>query len=237
MQSIAQILYPSVRVPIKPKAFPHSPEWTQLVRDQMTLFEDSAVPDETYAGKVILSINRFERKKRLNIALHAVHYLLSQHHNVFLIMAGGCDQRVRENVEYLAELINLYVSIHRIVCLNFFLAKKKESMITLCPGRKNYESQSEYLSSHHLVMSKGRASSFGAMLYYIRRLMSISESFLWRPWLLEDQWFPGTMAAPRLVAVCTLGASLAPLTSRMHCFNIYKPGNHRKRKDRYAGRC
>ena len=155
------------------------------------LFEDSAVPDETYTGKVILSINRFERKKRLNIALYALHYLLSQHHNVFLIMAGGCDQRVKENVEYLAELMSLYVFVYHFFSLfsKDAVGRADQSFLSLIvrTAQRSYEFQNEYPLSRLLVMNKGRASFFGAMLYYIRRLMSILESFLWRPWLLEDQ--------------------------------------------------
>nr|XP_033785526.1 alpha-1,3/1,6-mannosyltransferase ALG2 [Geotrypetes seraphini] len=56
-----------------------------------------------------LSINRYERKKNLILALEALHALqrrLCTHEweKVHLILAGGYDQRVLENVEYYEEL-------------------------------------------------------------------------------------------------------------------------------------
>ncbi|XP_030061010.1 alpha-1,3/1,6-mannosyltransferase ALG2 [Microcaecilia unicolor] len=56
-----------------------------------------------------LSINRYERKKNLILALEALHDLqerLCTHEweKVHLILAGGYDQRVLENVEYYEEL-------------------------------------------------------------------------------------------------------------------------------------
>mmetsp|Transcript_30082 Transcript_30082/g.74637 ORF Transcript_30082/g.74637 Transcript_30082/m.74637 type:complete len:287 (+) Transcript_30082:223-1083(+) len=64
--------------------------------------------EESLTG-IFLSINRFERKKNLSLALRAyAHYLetLARVHGrkAQLILAGGYDQRLRENVEYLQEL-------------------------------------------------------------------------------------------------------------------------------------
>uniref|UniRef100_A0A182SWH4 Alpha-1,3/1,6-mannosyltransferase ALG2 n=1 Tax=Anopheles maculatus TaxID=74869 RepID=A0A182SWH4_9DIPT len=61
---------------------------------------------------VFLSINRYERKKNLNLALNAfkaLQELLSpgEWHKVCLIMAGGYDDRVMENVEHYDELEEL----------------------------------------------------------------------------------------------------------------------------------
>ncbi|PRT53242.1 Alpha-1,3/1,6-mannosyltransferase alg-2 [Wickerhamiella sorbophila] len=56
---------------------------------------------------VLISINRFERKKNLELALESYSLLL---HSTFeareslLVIAGGYDERVSENVEHLAEL-------------------------------------------------------------------------------------------------------------------------------------
>lgn len=54
---------------------------------------------------IILSINRFERKKNLAIGIEAVK--LIQNENVILVMAGGYDSRLNENVEHLKELQQL----------------------------------------------------------------------------------------------------------------------------------
>ena len=56
------------------------------------------------------SINRFERKKDLFLALHAYVYLKcllknSEVNKSQLIIAGGYDSRINENVHYLKELI------------------------------------------------------------------------------------------------------------------------------------
>ncbi|KAJ7395066.1 Alpha-1,3/1,6-mannosyltransferase ALG2 [Pitangus sulphuratus] len=61
---------------------------------------------------LFLSINRYERKKNLALALEALHELrgrLDSHdwNEVHLVMAGGYDKRVLENVEHYEELRRL----------------------------------------------------------------------------------------------------------------------------------
>ena len=61
---------------------------------------------------VFLSINRYERKKNLSLAIYAFGKLLEtldEDHKtaVYLIMAGGYDERVVENREYYEELKSL----------------------------------------------------------------------------------------------------------------------------------
>ncbi|XP_059172301.1 alpha-1,3/1,6-mannosyltransferase ALG2-like [Physella acuta] len=60
----------------------------------------------TEAKICFLSINRYERKKNLNLAIHALDKLLQLQPDadVHLIMAGGYDSRVVENVEHFSEL-------------------------------------------------------------------------------------------------------------------------------------
>ncbi|KIW63971.1 hypothetical protein PV04_08931 [Phialophora macrospora] len=56
--------------------------------------------------KILLSINRFERKKDIGLALRAYHNLSPiARKDTRLIIAGGYDQRVSENVEYHKELV------------------------------------------------------------------------------------------------------------------------------------
>ena len=64
---------------------------------------------ELWKGKkMILSINRFERKKNIGLAIHAFHGLKSQdRQGVRLVVAGGYDPRIEENVRYHQELVNL----------------------------------------------------------------------------------------------------------------------------------
>jgi len=62
--------------------------------------------------KIILSINRFERKKNIPLAVHAfaeLKNLVSEKdfENLQLVIAGGYDTRVTENVEHLNELIEI----------------------------------------------------------------------------------------------------------------------------------
>ncbi|UKZ56093.1 hypothetical protein TrVGV298_009921 [Trichoderma virens] len=67
--------------------------------------------DDVFASgdyKTILSINRFERKKDIGLALKAFAAIPeAQRKGVRLVLAGGYDHRVAENVEYHAELQQL----------------------------------------------------------------------------------------------------------------------------------
>jgi len=65
--------------------------------------------DSIRAGSFFLSINRFERKKRLHIAIHAFKSLRVQLSSreteaPYLILGGGYDARMQENVKYYVEL-------------------------------------------------------------------------------------------------------------------------------------
>lgn len=70
------------------------------------------LPVQTAAKFVFLSINRFERKKNVLLAVEALQELrgllaasrAAPFSDVHLVMAGGYDPRVAENVEYFQEL-------------------------------------------------------------------------------------------------------------------------------------
>jgi len=66
-------------------------------------------PSQLWEGKkVLLSINRFERKKDVGLAIRAYQGLqMSDRRNCRLVIAGGYDQRVAENVQYHKELESL----------------------------------------------------------------------------------------------------------------------------------
>ncbi|KAL2364506.1 hypothetical protein RJZ56_002551 [Blastomyces dermatitidis] len=58
--------------------------------------------------KILLSINRFERKKDVGLAIRAYHGLGEEgRQGTRLIIAGGYDNRVHENVQYHTDLDNL----------------------------------------------------------------------------------------------------------------------------------
>jgi len=67
----------------------------------------------------LLSINRFERKKNLSLAVYALGVLLQKQDyesvrkgkTVCLILAGGYDPRLEENVEYMKELKRLVLNL------------------------------------------------------------------------------------------------------------------------------
>lgn len=64
----------------------------------------------TEEQRFLLSINRFERKKDIDLALTAFSLLLHSDINSrkhLLVLAGGYDKRVKENIEYLDELQKL----------------------------------------------------------------------------------------------------------------------------------
>ncbi|PWI73458.1 glycosyltransferase family 4 [Purpureocillium lilacinum] len=81
--------------------------------------EDAEVKASAGKGKellggdrIILSINRFERKKDIGLAIKAFAAIpVADRKNVRLVLAGGYDPRVSENVEYHTELEALASSL------------------------------------------------------------------------------------------------------------------------------
>ncbi|RDW63127.1 GDP-Man:Man(1)GlcNAc(2)-PP-dolichol alpha-1,3-mannosyltransferase [Aspergillus mulundensis] len=68
---------------------------------------------EVWEGKrILLSVNRFERKKDLGLAIRAFHGLgVEKRRGVRLVVAGGYDPRITENVQYHKELDALATSL------------------------------------------------------------------------------------------------------------------------------
>lgn len=106
-----------------------------------TPIELSGVISET-ATTVFLSINRYERKKNLTLAVEAFAKLLQsldlegeQRDKVQLIMAGGYDKRVIENKEYHEELRDLAESmgvLDRVTFLCSFSDAEKVALLQKC---------------------------------------------------------------------------------------------------------
>ncbi|GLV37695.1 ALG2 alpha-13/16-mannosyltransferase [Carabus blaptoides fortunei] len=95
---VPTVLYPSINT----KAFD---------RNEKHLLNIN-IPEIQEDSFVFLSINRFERKKNLGLAIHAMQALETilrdeEWNKLHLVIAGGYDTRVTENVEYYDELVEL----------------------------------------------------------------------------------------------------------------------------------
>ncbi|NWJ04810.1 ALG2 mannosyltransferase, partial [Crypturellus undulatus] len=85
---------------------------------------------------LFLSINRYERKKNLALALEALHDLRGrldsrEWDEVHLVMAGGYDERVLENVEHYEELRSIATKLNIIDQVTFLRSFSDEQKISL----------------------------------------------------------------------------------------------------------
>ncbi|KAK2582960.1 hypothetical protein KPH14_009016 [Odynerus spinipes] len=99
-----EVLYPSINTDFFDK--------TRTLSLERVL--DTKLPDNSI---ILLSINRYERKKNLSLAIETLAYLKEhltkqEYERIYLIMAGGYDKRVEENVEHYLELIGLSDELH-----------------------------------------------------------------------------------------------------------------------------
>lgn len=67
----------------------------------------AALLQDMQGKALVLSINRFERKKNLRLVVDAFSLVHEQHPNARLVITGGYDERVQENVDYCNELKQL----------------------------------------------------------------------------------------------------------------------------------
>ncbi|XP_022317934.2 alpha-1,3/1,6-mannosyltransferase ALG2-like [Crassostrea virginica] len=97
--------------------------------------------DEDFTEKLpkkpclFLSINRYERKKNISLAVMAFEMLVEKHgtSKVHLIIAGGYDERVTENREYFKELQDLVDKLgltENVTFLRSFSDAQKRSLLT-----------------------------------------------------------------------------------------------------------
>ena len=118
----ASVLYPSLNF----TAFDQTP----------VPLADGIIP--TLRSTVFLSINRYERKKNLPLAIHAFAKMAetcSIPGSVHLVMAGGYDDRVLENKEHYAELVELAEKLGVKQCVTFlrsFSDKEKVALLNRC---------------------------------------------------------------------------------------------------------
>ncbi|KAG0295489.1 Alpha-1,3-mannosyltransferase-like protein [Dissophora globulifera] len=110
IHQVPEVLYPSIQF------------------DKFDRTVDSSLPEVrilTAPNKTtFLSINRYERKKDINLAIHAFARLLKEsnitsaaYQSLRLIVAGGYDTRVPENVDHHRELVHLAEQTHGLVTL------------------------------------------------------------------------------------------------------------------------
>jgi len=122
-----EVLYPSLNFEAFDKVDP-------------TVEIDKLIPKE--AKVVFLSINRFERKKNLQLAVEALSVLKTLLESqqglwadVHLVMAGGYDTRVAENVEHHQELVD-FVEEHgmkdNVTFLLSFSDGEKNALLKRC---------------------------------------------------------------------------------------------------------
>jgi alpha-1,3/alpha-1,6-mannosyltransferase len=81
--------------------------------EQVETTHELAEADWSDKSTVFLSLNRFERKKNIALAIEALSELVYNHNEteVKLFIAGGYDVRVSENVEYEIELQTLAATL------------------------------------------------------------------------------------------------------------------------------
>lgn len=98
---------------------------------------DKKLPENSY---VLLSINRYERKKNLELCIKGLYSLrkyvsYKDYEIIFLIIAGGYDKRVEENVEYYLDLIGLADELQiteKIIFLRSPSDQEKISLLNHC---------------------------------------------------------------------------------------------------------
>lgn len=93
--------------------------------EQLKIDDETRLIQQELKCPYFFSLNRYERKKNINLALHAYALLLNEHPNlregkdrVKLVVAGGYDLQVKENIEHkrqledLAKQLNIQENVH-----------------------------------------------------------------------------------------------------------------------------
>lgn len=102
----------------------------------LSKFDEKLVPDEEtekvkkeIQAKYLFSLNRYERKKNINLALEAYADLIAAHpelkegkDRVKLVIAGGYDLKVPENIEHKQELEELAKKLNIAEQVHFYTA-------------------------------------------------------------------------------------------------------------------
>ena len=126
------ILHPAVQIPSREQLADAACSWRDELPLELVQFLEK--PEAV----TFLSINRFERKKKIELAIHSLHDLLLSRPTKRipqLILAGGYDARVMENVEHLGELKALTRELKLEAFVYFFLSftdRQKSLLLSAC---------------------------------------------------------------------------------------------------------
>ncbi|KAG5438551.1 hypothetical protein PCANB_002655 [Pneumocystis canis] len=94
------------------KTFPHIKNLTVLY-PSIDIYEENFLDDSVLICNnyrhLFVSINRFERKKDISLAIKSYYHLKNEDcfNQCYLIIAGGYESRIQENVQYHNELVDL----------------------------------------------------------------------------------------------------------------------------------
>lgn len=100
--SFPEVLYPPVNI----EDIPSEEECEKCFSSSKIPQQLNRVPNVPF----FLSINRYERKKNIELAIKSFAMLRDQQkpgEKLFLVISGGYDKRVTENIEYFEELIRI----------------------------------------------------------------------------------------------------------------------------------
>lgn len=117
---------------IKPEVLYPIPDFSAFHKPAEESMSD-IIPSEE--STVFLSINRYERKKNLPLAIKAIKLLREELKTGHLVIAGGYDDRVQENVQHFNELKALRQTLSLESNVSFFRSftdSQKMSLLNCC---------------------------------------------------------------------------------------------------------
>ncbi|KAL3140010.1 hypothetical protein ABBQ38_004293 [Trebouxia sp. C0009 RCD-2024] len=152
---VPEVLYPAVQLPPQSALQASQQHWHSLVTPQLAAFMQ--------AGPLFVSINRFERKKGIPLAVKALHQLNNQDtlrtRVPHLIVAGGFDTRLAENREHYEEVRQLVVDLglqQQVFLLPSFTDEQRVALLAACTAVL-YTPQNEHFGIVPLeAMASGR---------------------------------------------------------------------------------
>ena len=122
---VPDVLYPAVVIPTEGELAGMQTRWRSLLPEEVGRLMAS--------GPTFLSINRYERKKNIGLAIRAL--ALLEDETTGLVVAGGYDVRLAENVEHLDELKGIVEELglgDRIVFMTSFSDEQRLALLCGC---------------------------------------------------------------------------------------------------------
>ncbi|KAG0710759.1 Alpha-1,3/1,6-mannosyltransferase ALG2 [Chionoecetes opilio] len=112
--------------------------------DKFDKYSSLSLPDvglDINSNCMFLSLNRFERKKNLNLALESFSLLVNRvgeqlAATLHLMLAGGYDQHLQENVEHYTELVNSAKSLGIVDKVTFLKSPEDRVKVALLRAAK-----------------------------------------------------------------------------------------------------